>query len=1654
MVKFASQKPVKVTAGVITIPMTGLVRPEHQNSFSLGKKYLHKRAATSNSPLSSAYNDIMYTVPLGIGTPPQLFNLAIDTGSPITWVLNKTCEGDCDSIFNKFNCAASSTCQPSPSSGHLNVSYSSGDGVVGDYVNDIFNLGSLNFQSLAGVVNHYSANLPPTVDGIMGLWYMLHTYRNIPENSPFLNTLKKTNALTQPVIGIWLKDSNSTEESAPGGEITFGGIDTTRFIGDITYINCDPISPWTIPVKSISVNGMTYRTTGALATIDTGTTAMYVPETVADAINSGIPGSVKMAIPINGVSWVMPCEGTTPVIFTFGDFKAVIPYTSFVLGNIKFRSQNTGAIYCASSAMFPIGTTKHIKEWLLGTVLLKNVYSIYDFGTNAATGGRIGFAYLTSSDAFNTTNKSTGSNNINNIDLGNGYIGGNIPSSSSRYSTSRVLQAVIAAASRDPLEDDSIFDDVHNSTTNNLLYSADDTETVAELSDIRHQLLRLRIPEHHKTQQHKSKSRLIYMTTVGSDRQVMPSRELASQETTDGITPRLEKHNRCDHNNSLPEVVLRRQTIKVGLEIKGVDSNACSAYSEEEAIFRQLEKEKAVNRRPQSYRPPWYKGWWSYDNPHSSTGRKREDRSRSHLDTNHLNKLHGMAGYSGYTGAFDHAHGRKENFAWSSLNPGYILWWLTDTVAPQFPKVLSDFGLSRMQPFDSRVLVRGEQPNSHNGWIQTPDDPTHSIKDLESRIDQIQKTIQGLDNADGLLRKELDFKLDMISQRVIHLEHRFSDINDDIKSMKKYITDGQWIDIILKVLHDEIPKYVAVAKDPGTGEIRVPEALWNRARELFVTKDQVKQSIDETMSNFRLWTTIDQQHQWMKFLNENERALHQIVDGRITMVSRSEFLKLVNAEASVIWTNIEKEVIGLLEQDGSLKITGTAFDSLSNQGQGHNSPTAESMRLSDVEKQIISKLIEEALARHSADVIAKQDYALFSAGGRIILKLTSPDYQSPEKPTNWGRLGLSYLFSPPTQLFESRAVKAILPDMHAGECWAMDGIQGQIGIRLARKIIITEVTIEHADPRVAFDPRSAPRELEIWRLVAPVDSTQYRSFMNRDNFAVGFGQDNNPKQRDSERKTNEDMGQSPVMGTWQKEGSPCPGATLLTTIEYEMHEDISNQRKLCEIEGSINSDSSHRPTKCNQLGLAQTFSIPLSKQNAPAFGVVVRVNSNWGQPDYTCLYRPREYRSLDVFVLKCPKSTLNFQDIHSSRRMTSTAFERKLSLLEESSRQLASTDFTTPRLYTSLLLENQIVPVRNAKPFEQNLFASNGGETIRNIKTREGADEFETTMELASALNEICQNSEIQRQLDQIVVAHEDVVSSIANLSATLAALEESNLAGETQEPVRQEGDEIMVDIVREEGEIFALEQLLSEKRNLLSQMQKELDDLATLPSAEMMDQDRTIVEEDPGLEAETAAKKIEIDNLDQRIQEQRRREEEQIAIYEELLRENNELTSMQHDAEANTEEDSSPYFNEITRLWQKAADQDGDTVVEPKGIREAYLKLERLLDGLERSQRHIVNLDVLHQLSSTLIDNCADPMAPEFDPPRTDSDFLTARALQVIIKEGGSVSLTHLKDQISKEAVERGATSDLGIQVVYKLVASYLIQIDRSKTPNLVSFT
>ncbi|KAF9433660.1 hypothetical protein BGZ76_009167 [Entomortierella beljakovae] len=479
--------------------------------------------------------------------------------------------------------------------------------------------------------------------------------------------------------------------------------------------------------------------------------------------------------------------------------------------------------------------------------------------------------------------------------------------------------------------------------------------------------------------------------------------------------------------------------------------------------------------------------------------------------------------------------------------------------------------------------------------IVVPSDDIHSYEELETAVKWIQKTLVKLGDADEQLSKEFNTKMDGMSIRISGVDHKLNLVSDEVASLKQYIEGGQWIDqTVLELIRDEIPKHLVVSRDAKSGKLLIPGEFWNTARGLFMTPEQVQKSINDELSKLGLekepssggwsWGGSSKSDSksgkivtWEDFLRENERAMSEFVDGRMSRVTKSEFLNLVRTEAITIWQGLEKNVVSLLEKQGKLQGKNAPRKTI------YGSPASDGNNdraLTDVERELISGLIDEALEKYSADAIAKADYALYSAGGRIIPRLTSADYHHPVEPTFWGRIGLRYIVPLPRR--EKPAEKAIEPSLYSGECWAMDGQTGQLAIRLARKIVITEITIEHADSSVVLDMDSAAKEVEIWSLRGSEDAAPASDRPAHQSSTQG----NSVK----ESKTDENR------------DIPWPGAIFLTTVEY-----IAKDK-----------DDEHNKPKSRQ-----TYSIPLSKQISPSVGVVLRIKSNWGHPKYTCLYRVR-----------------------------------------------------------------------------------------------------------------------------------------------------------------------------------------------------------------------------------------------------------------------------------------------------------------------------------------------------------------------------------------------------------------------------------------------
>ncbi|KAF9126673.1 hypothetical protein BGW39_006451 [Mortierella sp. 14UC] len=524
---------------------------------------------------------------------------------------------------------------------------------------------------------------------------------------------------------------------------------------------------------------------------------------------------------------------------------------------------------------------------------------------------------------------------------------------------------------------------------------------------------------------------------------------------------------------------------------------------------------------------------------------------------------------------------------------------------------------------------------SPSSTIQIPIEQIQSLEELESRIELIQKALVELGHADDRLDNELQSKLKGMSIWVSGVEHKLNKVSSEVESLKNYVSDGRWIEqTVLELVRDEIPRHLVVAKDPRTGKLSIPSEFWDTARELFMTSEQVEKSIQDQVALLGQDSEESQEEDsssssgrwswggssrgkkkggkaigWDDFLLENEKAMSSFVEGRMSKVSRSVFLNLVRTEANLIWQSLERNVVAMLEKQG--KLEGKHAPA---RGGGHDSSSSSTdspgRALTEIEQDLISGLIDKALEKYSADALAKPDYALYSAGGRIIPRLTSPNYFHHVEPTLLGRLGARFLIPLPRR--EKPAEKAIEPDMHSGECWAMNGQEGQLAVRLARKIVITEVTIEHADPSVVLDMGSAAREIEVWSLKGREDAaptTPQAAQRKVDPPSSTSAEEVKQESKAGESTTTTTTSSSSRPGSWWREGAPWPGSTLLTTVEFNANMTVSSS-----------SDSNGAAEKPK---MRQTFSIPLSKQVVSSVGAVFRIKSNWGHPNMTCVYRVR-----------------------------------------------------------------------------------------------------------------------------------------------------------------------------------------------------------------------------------------------------------------------------------------------------------------------------------------------------------------------------------------------------------------------------------------------
>ena len=189
-------------------------------------------------------------------------------------------------------------------------------------------------------------------------------------------------------------------DGANDGQATFGGVDTTKFTGQLVEVpNVSKVGffeggsfphsaagrvarRWAdssvalqtaAAMDSVAVDGQDLSLAGRTAILDTGTTLMVIPPNDAATIHATIPGAVSD----NQGNFAVPCNTASVVALTVGGQAFTVNPSDLAFQPLSGAGVDGLCLSGVSS-----GQIGGPNEWLVGDVFLKNVYYATDAGAD------------------------------------------------------------------------------------------------------------------------------------------------------------------------------------------------------------------------------------------------------------------------------------------------------------------------------------------------------------------------------------------------------------------------------------------------------------------------------------------------------------------------------------------------------------------------------------------------------------------------------------------------------------------------------------------------------------------------------------------------------------------------------------------------------------------------------------------------------------------------------------------------------------------------------------------------------------------------------------------------------------------------------------------------------------------------------------------------------------------------------------------------------------------------------------------------------------------------------------------------------------------------------------------------------------------------
>ncbi|KAG0266647.1 hypothetical protein BG011_001494 [Mortierella polycephala] len=353
-------------------------------------------------PLQDLMADTVYIGTVSFGTPPQNFTMVFDTGSSDMWVPSQECAMPVCLTLVRYNSTASSTYHAEGKA--LDVKYGDGSHVSGVTGLDSMLISStiVANQSFGMASIDDSTIAKKGVEGVVGLGF--GRAANVKGYTTVMEAMLARKTLIQPIVSIWMgRQRMGGSNEGSGGAVIFGGVDTTKYVGNFTWAPVTDKNSWKIRIDAATIAGKDLSLT-ADALIDSGTSLIVVPSKVASAFHKHIPGAIEAP----QVGWILPCNTTAGDLnFTIAGQQFRVPAEELV---VLFRIPGY-AEYCKSA--IDVSQSPSESTWILGASFLKNVYSVFDYRSLA-----VGFAQP--SNVYNTLANITLLPNLSSNPQGNG----------------------------------------------------------------------------------------------------------------------------------------------------------------------------------------------------------------------------------------------------------------------------------------------------------------------------------------------------------------------------------------------------------------------------------------------------------------------------------------------------------------------------------------------------------------------------------------------------------------------------------------------------------------------------------------------------------------------------------------------------------------------------------------------------------------------------------------------------------------------------------------------------------------------------------------------------------------------------------------------------------------------------------------------------------------------------------------------------------------------------------------------------------------------------------------------------------------------------------------------------------------------------------